>query len=114
MNSGSALPKSNPVRQHKRFPYPPELSVSYEGHGESVHLSGPNISTQGMFINTPTRIPEGAVLTVRFRLHRINYMVTARCEVRYCLPGVGVGVEFVALAPETHDAIEREFSDNGS
>jgi len=114
MNSGSVMPKSNPVRQHKLFPYPPDLTVSYEGHGESVHLSGPNISTQGMFINTPNRIPEGAVLTVRFRLHRINYTVTARCEVRYCLPGVGVGVEFVALAPEAHDAIEREVSDDGS
>jgi hypothetical protein len=31
-----------------------------------------------------------------------------RAEVRYCLSGVGVGVEFIDLAPEAQRAIEEE------
>ena len=102
------LKKSNPVRQHKRSHYLPNLSVHYEGHDQPIQVTGPDISTQGMFINTPARIPEGAVLTVSFHLPRLGHKITARCEVRYCLAGVGVGVEFIALAPEARRAIEEE------
>src|SRR2546427_2245063 len=52
--------------------------------------------------------PEGAVLNLRFRLARSDFVVNTRCEVRYCLPGVGIGVEFVQIPPEAVRAIERE------
>jgi len=35
---------------------------------------------------------------------------TPRAEVRYCLPDVGVGVEFIDIAPEAKAAIEDELS----
>ena len=100
--------KSNPVRQFKRFRYPPDLTVSYEGADGHIHLSGPEISVQGMFINTPAILPEGAVLRVSFQLTRVNFKVAVRCEVRYCLPGVGVGVEFIDLPAAARDAIDQE------
>jgi hypothetical protein len=34
--------------------------------------------------------------------------VQARGEVRYCLTGVGIGVEFVGISPEYVQAIEEE------
>jgi len=34
--------------------------------------------------------------------------IRTRCEVRYCLPGIGVGVEFVDISPESVRKIERE------
>ena len=43
-----------------------------------------------------------------FRLTRTQVEVHTRCEVRYCLPGVGVGVEFVQLTPEVLALIEEE------
>ena len=61
-----------------------------------------------MFINTADHFPEGAVLKLRFRLYRSRVEVNTRCEVRYCLPGVGVGVEFVQLPTEAARAIENE------
>jgi hypothetical protein len=66
-----------------------------------------------MFINTVDSFPEGAVLKVRFRLARSNYRVQTRCEVRYCLPGVGVGVgvEFVGIAPRDEKAIRKEIQE---
>lgn len=85
-----------------------ELSVTYEGHSENIVTHPPDISTRGMFINTNRRFPEGAVLNVRFRLARSGEEVQTRAEVRYCLPGVGVGVEFVEISAEAARAIEEE------
>lgn len=85
-----------------------ELFITYEGYSEEVPLRPPDLSTQGMFIQTGKQFPEGAVLKVRFRLARSGYEITARGEIRYCLPGVGIGVEFVEISPEARNAIEEE------
>jgi PilZ domain len=85
-----------------------ELSVTYEGYSEDVALRPPDVSTRGMFINTSRNFPEGAVLNVRFRLGQTGAEVNTRAEVRYCLPGVGVGIEFVDISEEEVRAIEKE------
>src|SRR4029078_5304320 len=74
-----------------------ELSVTYEGHNEIVSVRPPDISEQGMFINTGTRFPEGSFLKLRFQLTHTGVEISTRCEVRYCLAGVGIGVEFLNL-----------------
>lgn len=85
-----------------------DLSVTYEGHSEDVALRPPDISARGMFINTIRNFPEGAVLNVQFRLGHSGAQISTRAEVRYCLPGVGVGVEFVDISVEALQAIEEE------
>lgn len=95
-------------RTAKRFSSLRELCVSYEGHSEDIVTRPPDISTRGMFINTTRTFPEGAVLNVKFRLALSGYEVQSRAEVRYCLPGVGVGVEFIDIPLESVRAIERE------
>jgi hypothetical protein len=85
-----------------------DLSVTYEGHSEDVALRPPDISTRGMFINTNRNFPEGAVLVVQFCLGHSGAEVSTRAEVRYCLPGVGVGVEFVDISADAVRAIEKE------
>lgn len=95
-------------RVAKRFSSLRDLSVTYEGHSEDIVTRPPDISTRGMFINTTRVFPEGAVLNVRFRLALSGHEVHSRAEVRYCLPGVGVGVEFVDISRECVRAIERE------
>ncbi len=96
------------VRLVPRFSSLSDLSVSYEGHSETISTRLPDISTRGMFINTNHDFPEGAVLNVRFRLTLSGVEVRTRAEVRYCLKGVGVGVEFVEIAPQAVRAIEKE------
>ena len=96
------------ARSYTRFSYLRDLSFTYEGHGQEVPLPAPDLSARGMFIHTTLCLPEGAVLRVRFRLFRSHYEVKARGEVRYSLPGVGVGVEFVEISPEAQQAIEEE------
>jgi hypothetical protein len=87
-----------------------EITISYEGHNEQIVIKPPNLSTRGMFINTARTFPEGAVLNLRFALLLTNAEIRTRCEVRYCRPGVGVGVEFIGLTPEDQQAIEHEIA----
>jgi PilZ domain-containing protein len=101
--------KSNTeIRRDVRYPQLSELSMIYEGFTEDIALRAPDLSPHGMFINTAKAFPEGAVLKLRFRLSRSGVMVQTRGEVRYCLRGVGVGVEFVDIALEFVRAIEDE------
>jgi PilZ domain len=85
-----------------------EITVTYEGQHEHTRIKAPDLSANGMFISTSRRFPEGAVLNLEFRMAATNAVVQTRCEVRYCLPGVGVGVEFVGITPEAKEDIERE------
>ena len=99
---------SYPSRVSPRFATLSEISVTYEGHNQVVVTRPPDLSIHGMFINTPHTFPEGAVLNVRFRLNRSRVEVSVRAEVRYCLPGVGVGVEFIEISPAAVRAIKQE------
>lgn len=100
------------VARSNRYGYVNNLSVVYEGSAEEIVLRAPDLSPTGMFINTPNHFPEGAILKVNFRLPRSNFKVEARCEVRYCLPGVGIGVEFIEIPPNARQAIEEEIQGN--
>ncbi len=95
-------------RQFPRYTSFRDLRVTYEGHSEDVITRPPDLSTRGMFINTSRNFPEGAVLNVGFCLARSQVEINTRCEVRYCLPGVGVGVEFIEIDPGAVRAIEKE------
>lgn len=96
------------TRDRDRFTTLKDLYLVYEGHSRELAIRAPDLSPRGMFINTLDSFPEGAVLKVRFRLARSNHRVKTRCEVRYCLPGVGVGVEFIDIAPDDQKAIREE------
>lgn len=96
------------MRTAERYSSLRDLHVSYEGHSDTIITRLPDISTKGMFINTAKAFPEGAVLNVRFRLAQTGADIQSRCEVRYCLDGVGIGVEFVDISPEAAAAIEKE------
>ena len=86
-------------RRHKRLPTR-DLSIQIEGYCNSVPAYAPNLSVDGMFVNTHLTIPRGALLKLKFRLADTGDLVETCGEVRYVLEGIGVGIEFVALAPD--------------
>lgn len=96
------------ARREPRIQHLAELHMSYEGEGCEIPIRPPDISPHGMFVNTSTHFPEGAVVNLRFRLTHSNAEVQTRGEVRYCLPGIGVGIEFIGLGPDDARAIEKE------
>jgi hypothetical protein len=110
MSSTSRRQRDVPTRLQPRYASYRELAVIYEGHSEEIPVRVPDVSARGMFINTSRTFPEGAVLCVEFRLTRSDILVKARAEVRYCLPGVGVGIEFLDISSEAQRAIEEETS----
>jgi PilZ domain len=85
-----------------------QIAVQYEGTEERIISRVPDVSTTGMFINTSRPYSEGAVLNLSFCLALSGLEVHARGEVRYSLPGVGVGVQFVDIAENAIRSIERE------
>jgi PilZ domain len=97
-----------PTRKWPRYSNLKDLSLTYEGRSDVFPIRPPDISPTGMFINTSADFPEGAILKVSFRLAKSNYPINVRCEVRYCLPGVGVGVEFIGMSNEDQKAIAKE------
>ena len=102
-----------PARQYERYSPYRDLQLKYEGRSEEVPLRVPDLSEHGMFINTPREFPEGSVLKLKFTLTRTGYLVTARGEVRYCLPGIGIGVEFFEISEEAQEAIAYELQSAG-
>lgn len=98
----------NAIRTAERYSSLRDLNVTYEGHSGVVATRLPDISSHGMFINTSRHFAEGTVLNVRFRLARTGVEVQSRCEVRYCLQGVGVGIEFLNISAKAAAAIEKE------
>jgi len=48
------------------------------------------------------------VLNLRFRLAVTGTEIRTRCELRHCLAGVGVGVEFVGLSSKAGNQIDEE------
>jgi hypothetical protein len=96
------------VRTNPRVYSVQDISLTYEGHSEEVRVRPPDLSRRGMFISTSRTFPEGAVLNLRFRLAVTGTEIRTRCEVRHCLAGVGVGVEFVGLSPKAANQIDEE------
>jgi|SRR5579871_4822791 len=103
-----------PTRAARRFSSMRDLYVTYEGHSENIATHPPDLSTRGMFINTNRIFPEGAVLNVRFRLANSGTEIESRAEVRYCLPGVGLGVEFIDISASAARAIAEETTEGQS
>jgi hypothetical protein len=102
--------KFAPARAAERFPQFRDLTVQYEGSSRAIFPRTPDISTTGMFINIPEHFPEGAVVKIGFRLARTRKLIEVRGEVRYCLQGVGIGVEYLDLSDASRKAIAAEIA----
>src|SRR5271168_2224413 len=85
-----------------------QIAVQYEGTDERIISRVPDVSTTGMFINTSRQYTEGAVLNLSFCLALSGLDVQARGEVRYSLPGVGIGVQFIDISENAIHSIEQE------
>ena len=107
----SSSPQNSPNREAERFAAYRGLNLVYEGRSEKIEVRAPDISPRGMFVHIPHQFPEGAVIKVEFWLSRSGYHIQARAEVRYSLPGVGIGIEFVDITEEAKRAIESEIVD---
>ena len=66
-----------------------------------------DISVGGMFVETDQPLPVGSRLNLRFNLEEQDPITVAAAEVTYQVGKMGVGVQFVDVAPEDLKRIER-------
>ena len=82
------------------------VDVFFNGADATGVASTKDISIGGLYMNTQTVLPEGAVLTVRLPFGDEQVVVNA--EVVYSNPGRGVGVRFQGLSEKDRALMERE------
>lgn len=88
------------------------VDVFFDGQDVTGVASTKDISPGGLYLNTQTVIPQGAILLVRIPF-RLDAEVVCRAEVIYSEPGRGVGLRFRDVTDEGRAMLEREVSSNG-
>ena len=83
------------------------VDVFFDGQDVTGVASTKDISPGGLYLNTQTVIPEGAILLVRIPF-RSGSEVVCRAEVIYTEPGRGVGLRFRDVTEEGRAVLERE------
>jgi len=90
-------------REAKRISYLCE--VECEGAGMNRLATRINdLSMTGAFIDSLTCYPAGTSLRLRF--HIKDQLIETTAEVRYSMPNMGMGVQFLALRPDQLAALE--------
>ena len=83
------------------------VDVYFDGRDATGVASTQDISMGGLYMNTQTSLPEGAVLLMRIPLGN-NQQVVVNGEVIYSNPGRGVGVRFQGLSATDRVTLETE------
>ena len=81
------------------------INVIFNGADITGVASSKDISVGGLYMNTQTTLPEGALLTLRLPFAEADIVVNA--EVIYSNPGRGVGVRFHGLPEKDRAIMER-------
>lgn len=94
-----------------------DIPVDYPGREVLLGSRITNISTTGVFIRTSNPLPQGTELDIAFRLPDLKGEIKATVVVRWSTeiemsadkpnhsPAVGMGMEFVTIAPRHRKAI---------
>lgn len=83
------------------------LDVFFDGQDVTGVASTKDISPGGLYMNTQSNFPVGAMLLVRIPF-RPDAEVVCRAEVMYSEPGQGVGLRFLDVSDEGRAILERE------
>jgi hypothetical protein len=81
------------------------VDVFFDGKHATGIASTRNISSGGLYLNTQSDLPKGAVLLLRIPFG--GNQVVANAEVVYCNPGRGVGLRFQALSEKDRELLEK-------
>jgi PilZ domain len=85
------------------------VDVFFDGKDATGVASTQDIGVGGLYMNTQTDLPEGALLLMRIPLSD-GQQVVANGEVVYRNPGRGVGVRFHGLSTTDRALLELELS----
>jgi hypothetical protein len=86
------------------------VDVFFDGADGTAVASTKDISPGGLYMNTQTELPEGALLTLRLPFAEGDVIVNA--EVVYSNPGLGVGVRFQGLSEKARLIMGRALGES--
>ena len=93
-------------RKGRRVPVIRDVSVELDSPRVTFQGKIFDLCARGAFINVVAGLHAGAMIEVAFDLPTKEVVRTA-ASIRYVLPGLGMGVEFVEMGEEESLAIER-------
>jgi len=104
--AGQTLAVPNKRRYpRQRIPFPLEIWNERSGGGAQMRTKTTDISGRGCYVETMLPLPVGTALSIAFWLDKER--ITTPAVVRTCDGGVGMGIEFTGLKPETQEALQR-------
>jgi len=99
-----SIPASNRRRYHRH-----KISLPIELRDERVsaplRINATDVSGNGCYVESMMPLPLGTVLRVDFWLDSEHVNITA--VVRTCDPGVGNGIEFTGMPPDTKERMQN-------
>ena len=90
----------------RQFPRAP-LATQIQCEGCMALAYSRDVSAGGMFVETTVPCEEGARVELRFHLNDGGPVILAQAEVRYLVPKLGMGVEFVDLSPADRERLDN-------
>jgi c-di-GMP-binding flagellar brake protein YcgR len=90
-------------RQSPRAP----LATQIECEGCMALAFSRDVSTGGMFVETTLPCEAGVRVGLRFHLNDGGPIVPVQAEVKYVVPKLGMGVEFLDLAPSDRERLDQ-------
>lgn len=88
----------DPRRKYPRIDLPKGIAVGWRGGAKFGTSSISSVSLGGVFIATPDPPGAGSMLALIFDVPAGE--VRARGIVKRCIPGEGMGVQFINMSPE--------------
>jgi hypothetical protein len=107
ISQGPSAAPANPAnrRRRPRHRITFALELRDERNNIPMRVNATDISGNGCYIETIMPIPVGTNLKVEFFIEDERIVSTA--VVRTCDPGVGMGIEFIGLAPDLQDRFQH-------
>lgn len=92
-------------RKGRRVPVIREVSVELDSPRITLRGKIFDLGARGAFINVVAGLPTGSLIEIAFDLPTKEKVKTT-ASIRYVLPGLGMGVEFVEIDEEESRSIE--------
>jgi c-di-GMP-binding flagellar brake protein YcgR len=90
----------------RQFPRAP-LATQIQCEGCMALAYSRDVSAGGMFVETTVPCEKGSRVELRFHLNDGGPVILAQAEVKYLVPKLGMGVEFVDLSPADRERLEN-------
>jgi hypothetical protein len=92
-------------RSAPRQPFIAEAKIMEINSGAKLLARSCDLVVHGCYVDTLNPFPVGTF--VRIRLKKEKTIIEANGSVVYRMPGLGMGIAFHDLTPESHEALEQ-------